>query len=72
MKGTRPLDNSEIQLIAACFDGVFEACNRRFFMLRVSTGRCISELLGLLRVANVYQNGLPVTERSQHCLSHAP
>ena len=28
MKGTRPLDNNEIRLVSACFDGVFEARNR--------------------------------------------
>lgn len=24
MKGTRPLDNNEIRLVSACFDGTFE------------------------------------------------
>ena len=47
MKGTRPLDNNEIILVAECFDGVFEARNSGLFMLGVSTGGRISELLSL-------------------------
>ena len=61
MKGTRPLDNNEILLVSACFDGIFEIRNRGLFMLGVSTGGRISELLSL-RVADVYQNGKPVTD----------
>jgi integrase len=56
MKGTRPLDNDEIRLVSACFTGTFEVRNRGLFMLGVSTGGRISELLSL-RVADVYQNG---------------
>ena len=44
---TRPLDNTEIRLVSACFDGTFEARNRGLFMLGVSTGGRISELLSL-------------------------
>ena len=51
MKGTRPLDNDEIRRVFAAFTGTFEARNRGLFMLGVSTGGCISELLSL-RVAN--------------------
>ena len=47
MKGTRPLNNTEIRLVSACFDGTFEARNRGLFMLGVSTGGRISELLSL-------------------------
>ena len=47
MKGTRPLDNNEIRLVSACFTGTFEARNRGLFMLGVSTGGRISELLSL-------------------------
>ena len=47
MKGTRPLDNDDIRLVSGCFDGTFEARNRGLFMLGVSTGGRISELLGL-------------------------
>ena len=36
MKGTRPLDNSEIRIVSACFTGIFEARNRGLFMLGVS------------------------------------
>ena len=61
MKGTRPLDNNEIILVAECFDGVFEARNSGLFMLGVSTGGRISELLSL-RIADVYQNNKAVTD----------
>ena len=48
MKGTRPLDNNEIRLVSACFDGnPFWERNRGLFMLGVSTGGRISELLRL-------------------------
>ena len=61
MKGTRPLDNNEIRLVSACFTGTFEARNRGLFMLGVSTGGRISELLSL-RVGDVYQNRKPVSD----------
>ena len=61
MKGTRPLDNSEIRLISACFEGVFETRNRGFFMIGVSIGGRISELLSL-QFGDVYQNGRSVTD----------
>ena len=61
MKGTRPLDNNEIRLVSACFTGTFEVRNRGLFMLGVSTGGRISELLSL-RVGDVYQNRKPVTD----------
>ena len=61
MKGTRPLDNREIRLVSACFDGTFEARNRGLFMLGVSIGGRISELLSL-RIRDVYQNGSAVTD----------
>ena len=61
MKGTRPLDNTEIRLVSACFDGVFATRNRGLFMLGVSTGGRISELLSLT-IGDVYQNGKPVTD----------
>lgn len=51
MKGTRPLDNNEIRLVSACFAGMFETRNRGLFMIGVSTGGRISELLSL-RVAD--------------------
>ena len=61
MKGTRPLDNREIRIVSACFDGTFEARNRGLFMLGVSIGGRISELLSL-QIRDVYQNGSAVTD----------
>ena len=61
MKGTRPLDNDEIRRVAAAFTGTYEVRNRGLFMLGVSTGGRISELLSL-RVGDVYQNKNPVTD----------
>ena len=71
MKGTRPLDNNEIRLVSACFTGTFEARNRGLFMLGVSTGGRISELLSLtigdlrsqLEQATDRENAL-ITEKS--------
>ena len=61
MKGTRPLDNTEIRRVSACFDVTpFEARNRRLFMLGVSTRGRISEPLSL-QIADVYQNESAVT-----------
>ena len=61
MKGTRPLDNTEIRLVSDCFHGAYEARNRGLFMLGVSTGGRISELL-TLTINDVYQNQKPVTD----------
>ena len=61
MKGTRPLDNNEIRIVSVCFGGAFEARNRGLFMLGVSTGGRISELLSLT-IGDVYQNGRAVTD----------
>ena len=61
MKGTRPLDNQEIRQVSGIFDGTFEIRNRVLFMLGVSTGGRISELLGL-QIGDVYQNRAPVTD----------
>lgn len=61
MKGTRSLDNHEIRKVAECFDGIFEARNRGLFMLGVSTGGRISELLSLT-IGDVYQNRAAVTD----------
>ena len=60
MKGVRPLDNTEIEKVANAFRGVFEVRNKGLFMLGVSVGGRISELLAL-KVSDVYQNGKPVT-----------
>ena len=61
MKGTRPLDNDEIRSVSTCFTGTFEIRNRGLFLLGVSTGGRISELLSL-SVGDVYQNRKPVTD----------
>ena len=61
MKGTRPLDNDEIRRVSACFTGTYEVRNRGLFMIGVSTGGRISELLSLT-IGDVYQNGKAVTD----------
>ena len=61
MKGTRPLDNDEIRRVSGCFTGTFEVRNRGLFMLGVSTGGRISELLSL-RIGDVFQNRKPVSD----------
>ena len=61
MKGTRPLDNDEIRRVSTCFTGTFTTRNRGLFLLGVSTGGRISELLSL-RVGDVFQNRKPVTD----------
>ena len=61
MKGTRPLDNDEIRRVSTCFTGTYQVRNRGLFMLGVSTGGRISELLSL-RIDDVYQNGSAVTD----------
>ena len=62
MKGTRPLDNQEIRLVSARFNGnPFEHRNRGLFMLGVSTGGRISELLALT-IDDFWQNRKPVSD----------
>ena len=61
MKGTRPLDNDEIRRVSAAFTGTFATRNRGLFMLGVSTGGRISELLSL-RIGDVYQNRRAVSD----------
>ena len=53
MKGTRPLDNDEIRSVSTSFAGTFATRNRGLFMLGVSTGGRISELLSLT-IGDVY------------------
>ena len=55
MKGTRPLDNDEIRRVSSAFTGTYEVRNRGLFMLGVSTGRCISELLSLRKGNKFYE-----------------
>ena len=61
MKGTRPLDNDEIRRVSGCFTGMYEVRNRGLFMIGVSTGGRISELLSLT-IGDVYQNRSAVTD----------
>ena len=61
MKGTRPLSTDEIISVSNQFDGTFEIRNRSLFMLGVSVGGRISELLAL-RIDDVWQNGAPVSD----------
>ena len=61
MKGTRPLDNDEIRRVSGCFTGTYEVRNRGLFMLGVSTGGRISELLSLT-IGDVFQNRKPVSD----------
>ena len=61
MKGTRPLDNAEIHAVANCFTGEFAIRNRALFLLGVSIGGRIDELLSLT-VGDVWQNGKPVKD----------
>ena len=61
MKGTRPLNNAEIQAVSAAFEGQSAIRNRALFMLGVSIGGRINELLSLT-VGDVWQHGKPVTD----------
>ena len=61
MKGTRPLDNHEIRRVSAAFTGTYEIRNRALFIIGVSTGGRISELLSLT-IGDVYQNDKPVSD----------
>ena len=61
MKGTRPLDNDEIRSVSTCFTGTFGVRSSGLFILGVSTGGRISELLSLL-IGDVWQNGTAVTD----------
>ena len=61
MKGTRPLDNHEIRRVSAAFTGTYEIRNRALFIIGVSTGGRISELLSLT-IGDVYQNRKAVSD----------
>ena len=60
MKGTRPLTNAEIRKVRDVFEGKFAERNRGLFMLGVSIGGRVSELLALT-VGDVWQNEQPVS-----------
>ena len=61
MKGARPLSNDEILLVSLEFSGTYAIRNRSLFMLGVSVGGRISELLALT-IGDVWQNGQPVKD----------
>ena len=61
MKGTRPLDNAEIREVSEAFGGTFAIRNQSLFMLGVSVGGRISELIAL-KVDDVWQNSRPVKD----------
>ena len=61
MKGTRPLNNDEIRKVVDSFSGTYAPRNRGLFVLGVSTGGRISELLSL-KVRDVWQNGRSVSD----------
>ena len=54
MKGTRPLSTEEILKVSEHFAGMYEIRNKTLFMLGVSVGGRISELLAL-KIEDVYQ-----------------
>ena len=61
MKGTRPLTTDEIIAVSEQFDGTFGVRNRSLFMLGVSVGGRISELLSL-RLDDVWQNNQSISD----------
>ncbi len=56
MKGSRPLTDEEIRLVAATFGGKYEKRDRALFLLGVKSGFRISELLSL-QLGDVLQHG---------------
>ena len=61
MKGVRPLQNYEIEKVCQCFEGKYEVRNRSLFLLGVSVGGRISEMLAL-KIEDVWQNNKPVSD----------
>ena len=61
MKGTRPLLIEEIKSVLDTFDGKHKNRNRSLFLLGISCGARISELLQLT-IKDVWQNNKPVNE----------
>jgi integrase len=61
MKGARPLTTDEIVEVSTCFDGYFKIRNKALFMLGVSVGGRISELLSM-KVGDAWQNGQAVSD----------
>ena len=61
MKGARPLTVSEIKLVSTKFKGSFAVRNKSLFMLAISCGGRISEMLSLT-VGDVWQHGQPISD----------
>lgn len=61
MKGTRPLMIEEIKSVLDAFDGTYKKRNRSLFLLGISCGARISELLQLT-IKDVWQNNKPVND----------
>ena len=61
MKGTRSLNNAEIRKVRDTFDGIYAQRNRGLFMLGVSIGGRVSELLALT-IGDVWQNEQAVSD----------
>lgn len=61
MKGARPLTPEEITVVSNSFEGRYAIRDRCLFMLGVSTGGRISELLSL-KIGDVYQHGKAVSD----------
>lgn len=60
MIGCRPLSTEEYRLVLGAFHGPFEHRNRLLFVLGVSTGFRISELLSL-KIGDVWTHNCPVS-----------
>lgn len=56
VKGMRPLNDEEVQVISETFAGKYENRDRALFLLGVKSGFRISELLSL-RIGDIYSNG---------------
>jgi integrase len=61
MKGSRPLTDAEVSLIAKSFGGTFAKRNKALFVVGVRSGFRISELLSL-KVGDVLQHGKIVSQ----------
>ena len=61
MKGVRPLLNEEIKQVSQCFEGKYAVRNRSLFLLGVSVGGRISEMLSLV-IGDVWQSDKPVSD----------
>ena len=61
MKGCRPLTTQEIIEVSEQFSSKYKVRNRALFILGISTGGRIAELLSL-KIDDVWQGGQPVSD----------